>query len=399
MANRKAVLLWYCRTPKGWRRFPIVMGGNNRVKTGYVIDKQGTEHYYPKGRFEIRTYEGSRPIYKRVRTDKGADALAARDREISLLTAKYEVAGTGAKVVEEQGRINLRAAAVSFEDDARDRKALEAAEVNRLVCDEFLDVTGCVYADEISRDSVLKFHRALRARGCSDRTVANKHKRLRSFLIFLKIDYKEFLPPTPKYDKTLPTKYSKVEAGRILAAADDYMRLVIELGLQCGLRDQELMHLEWSDIDWHESVLRVTSKLHWKFKVKDSEERDISIPDTLLQHLQEWQNKHADTKLVLPTKAGKPDGKLLRRLKRLAKANGLNCGQCDGCKAPLGECGQWTLHKLRRTYATTLLQSGFDLATVQRLMGHSDLESTMRYLSPSSAKETRSRINGVQWTS
>ncbi len=55
---------------------------------------------------------------------------------------------------------------------------------------------------------MFKFHKALRVRGCSDRTVSNKHKRLRSFLIFCKLDHKEILPPTPKYDATLPNTYA-----------------------------------------------------------------------------------------------------------------------------------------------------------------------------------------------
>ena len=60
---------------------------------------------------------------------------------------------------------------------------------------------------------------------------------------------------------------------------------------------------------------------------------------------------------------------------------------------------QWTLHKLRRTYATTLLRNGVDLRTVQRFMGHSDMNSTMRYLRPASSKETQAAVNAIKWTS
>jgi site-specific recombinase XerD len=41
-----------------------------------------------------------------------------------------------------------------------------------------------------------------------------------------------------------------------------------------------------------------------------------------------------------------------------------------------------TLHKFRHTYATRLLESGCDIVTVQNLIGHSDIETTMQYLSP-----------------
>jgi integrase len=176
------------------------------------------------------------------------------------------------------------------------------------------------------------------------------------------------------------------------------MRIAIELGLMCGLRDQEIQHLEWSDIRWSDSTLRVTSKPHWKFKIKDSEERDVPIPSVLLRHLKERKKSNPEGRLVLPTGGGKPNGKLLRTLKRLAKAGGLNCGVCGGCTSVNEECQQWTLHKLRRTYGTTLLRNGVDLSTVQKFMGHSDLASTMRYLQPATSAASQAAVNAIAWS-
>src|SRR4051794_4247797 len=123
MANRKVTLLWYCKTPNGWRRYPVVMGGNNRIKHGYVkVDKVLT--HYPEGRYELRLYEGTKPIWKRAGVNAG-DALAARDREVHLLTTKDAASKAGVKVIEETGRLYLRRAAREFEDDAKDRNALE----------------------------------------------------------------------------------------------------------------------------------------------------------------------------------------------------------------------------------------------------------------------------------
>jgi integrase len=62
------------------------------------------------------------------------------------------------------------------------------------------------------------------------------------------------MPPAPKYDATGPDTYSLEENGKILAIADSYMRRVIEIGLKCGLRDQEMHHLEWGDIRWEDST-------------------------------------------------------------------------------------------------------------------------------------------------
>ncbi len=397
MPNKKAVaLMWYCRTPKGWRRFPVVLGGNNRIKHGWVKDA-GVLTHFPDGRYEIRTYKDRKKVYKRA-GDNAADAMAARDREEHLEDAKVSAEAAGVKIAEEPGRLHLRKAALKFEQDAKERGAMEAAEVNRNVTAEFLAVSGLTYADEVTRDHVFKFHRALRARGLGDRTVSNKHKRLGSFFTYCKID-KTTMPPAPKYDAKMPDTYSKDENGKILAAADGYMRLAIEIGLKCGLRDREMHHLEWKDIHWEDSILRVTSKPHWGFRIKNSEERDIPIPADLLKHLRARRKTHPDDRLVLPTRNGTPNTKLLRTLKRLAKRAGLNCGVCAGCKGALGECRSWGLHKLRRSYGTTLLRSGLDLRTVQAYMGHANMASTMRYLQPATARESQRAINAIKWAS
>ncbi|SNS77618.1 Site-specific recombinase XerD [Granulicella rosea] len=395
ISAKKTALVWYCKTAKGWRRLPVTLGANNRIKHGYVT-LDGVLTYCPEGRYEIRTYVDRKAVYKPAGTN-AADAMAARDREANLVAAKGYAEAAGVKVEEDPGRVVLRKAALRFENDAKERGALEAAEVNRNVTDEFLAVTGRTYADEVTRDDVFKFYRALKNRGCGSRTVSNKHKRLRSFFRFCKLDYSEILPPTPKYDATVPNTYGADDRGDILKVADLYMRLVIELGMMCGLRDQEIQHLEWGDIRWDDSTLRVTSKPHWNFKIKDSEERDIPIPSVLLAHLKERKAEFPDGRLVVPTAAGKPNGKLLRSLKRLAKAKGLNCGLCKGCQSSLAECQQWTLHKLRRTYGTTLLRSGLDLSTVQKFMGHSDLASTMRYLQPATSAASQAAINAIHW--
>jgi len=63
-------------------------------------------------------------------------------------------------------------------------------------------------------------------------------------------------------------------------------------------------------------------------------------------------------------------------------------------RAKLKEEDFW-LHKFRATFATWSLWAGVDLRTVQSYLGHSDLESTMRYLKPSRSKEARAKQNEV----
>ena len=164
-----------------------------------------------------------------------------------------------------------------------------------------------------------------------------------------------------------------------------------------GLREQEIMYAEWADFDWHESAFRVQGKKHWGFAVKDSEQREIPCPADLLARLDARRQTHPQARLVVGTSSDSPNSKLLRSLKRLAKRSGLKCGKCQGCFGNLKECQEWTLHKLRRTYCTTLLRNGVDLKTVKHYMGHADLASTMRYLRPAAGREAQHRINSIQF--
>jgi integrase len=389
----KATLVWRCKTAEGWQRYPAVYGKNNRLKQGFAL-VDGREVHIPEGTYQIRQYVDRKTVYVPA-GDLAVDALAKLKMTGQAIVAKAAAAEAGLTVVDGPTRVFLTVAAKQFEEDAKHREALEAAEVNRLTVAEFISVTGKTYTDEVVKTDVYKFHKALRDRGCADRTVSNKHLRLKSFFRFAGMDYKTILPPTPKYDKKMPVIYTTEQIDAIRKVANDYMLLVINLGYMCGLREQEIVHLEWSDIHWTDSYLRVVSKPHYKFKVKDSEERDIPIAITLLEQLKKRRELFPDSKLVLPSKSGKPNRKLLRLLKRMAKDNGLNCGNCEGCESTLQECQQWQLHKLRRTFATTLLRNGADLATVQKFMGHSDLESTMRYLQAASSTASQNLFNSV----
>ena len=136
--------------------------------------------------------------------------------------------------------------------------------------------------------------------------------------------------------------------------------------------------------------------------MKDSEQRELPLPDDLMAELTAWRESRPGTKLVLGTRRDTPSSVLLEDVKRLAEKAGLSCGRCDGCarlKEPgyRGGCMEFTLHRFRRTYLTALLRSGVDVRTVQRLAGHSDLESTLRYLRPASGPELQAKINAVVW--
>ena len=396
--ERSVIVALRVKVDGKWRRLPAAYGGNGRIRPGYAqVGDQQVEFADPA--YELRLYEERQAKYIPIRSG-ATDADAERkklEKSPSKTAAKNAAESAGGTFVDKEDRQTLAKTAAAYIRDAQQRGAMEAADQARLVNEEFRKLLNRkTYVDEITRDDIFRFHIALRKRGCSDRTVANKHQRLTSWLRFAGID-KTILPPVPKYEETLPTIYTSDEISTILAEAGSYMKMAILLALKCGLRDQELMHLEFSDINFTEKTLRVQGKPRWNFRVKTHEQRFVPVPDDVLDKLKAWKEKRDGKSLVLGTKNSNPNTKLLFMLKTLARRAKMNCGRCKGCKSKRRECESFTLHKFRRTYITTLLRNGIDLRTVQAYAGHKDIASTMRYLRPASAKEAQGKLNAVVW--
>ena len=57
--------------------------------------------------------------------------------------------------------------------------------------------------------------------------------------------------------------------------------------------------------------------------------------------------------------------------------------------------GRYCLYKFRTTFATMHLAAGVDLRTLQAWLGHTNLESTIRYLKPARGEEVREKVNAT----
>ncbi len=396
MPNTRVILMRLCKTPKGWRRYPVVFAKNGRLKSNVVLEV-GEEREYPVGRYQLRYYEGRKPVYKDV-GENASEALAARTRQANLLLTKQTAKIAGVKI--EDGmprRKSLLAEFQRFIEAAESRGSREAAEVYRTAVSKFIEITSKTYVDEINPDDLLKYQRWMRDKEYSDRTIYNRHSNVLAFLRFVGLDAKKLAPRHPKYEKQLPEVYTPEEMSQFFASLkNEQLYMVFSIFLECGLREQEAVYLEWANVDLSRGVLRVRANPRFDFKVKDSEQRDVPIPADLLERMKRWRDKRPHARLVAGTKTDKPNTHLLRTLKRLVNKAKMNCGHCPGC-VQYKECSHWYLHKFRATYITRLLREGLDLRTVMRLSGHSDMESVMRYLSPADNKEVKEKVDQIKW--
>jgi integrase/recombinase XerD len=135
------------------------------------------------------------------------------------------------------------------------------------------------------------------------------------------------------------------------------------------------------------------------FIPKDWEEREVPIPDRLLNSLRHHKAAASATHaLVFATS----NAGLFTTFYANAKASPgvpvwiVVCATQEKGTAPKDHIVKaGFLHKFRATFATMHLRAGVDLTTVQTWMGHKDLESTMRYLKPARDKEALQKVNAT----
>jgi integrase len=405
----KATLMVRFKRPQDpkWIRKPAVYGSTGRVRSGFAEFKD------PETRKKLEIEIGENYTYDiRVENNgttyepagkNGADAEAKRLNAENRFKSKAESESLGFVVIdptkEKKKRLRLEDTFDDYIEQEEKKGASEAREQAVLVKAEFLRLVSIIHVDEVTLDGILTYDAALRDNGRSGRTIANKRQRLQSMLRFAGVDPAVF-PPKPKFQKKLPTIYTPAQLAGLFKEANPYETVSAHLALKLGLRDQEIQFSEFTDITWDESVYRVRSKPQYKFTVKDYEERDIPIPLDFRAQLNEWKESHPKQNLIVPTTNGKPNKKLLRMIKRLARRAGIECGWCKNCVlGKKGECGcsEFELHKFRRTCITTWLRNRIDPRTVMQYAGHSDLETTLRYLRPAAAQERIAEVSEIKW--
>lgn len=140
---------------------------------------------------------------------------------------------------------------------------------------------------------------------------------------------------------------------------------ILETLYSCGLRLSELCGLQAQDLDWHQQLIRVRGK--------GKKERLLPIGRHALEAIRTYWARlpqppagTAPVFLAHPLKAKPVQARTLQlRLKKYLAWAGLD--------------PQLTLHKLRHSYATHLLDAGADLRSVQELLGHAHLATTQVY--------------------
>ena len=259
----------------------------------------------------------------------------------------------------------------------------------------FLETFEKTYIDEIGDDEVIRFLTELRRRQLGERTIKNYCTDLVAFLRRYELHHrvkKSFIPkPTLKVVRVYPVAVLQ----KLFAAANPEDRILFQFFFGVGMREREVMFAAWQDIDFQRGIFHVTEKKADGFTIKDREERSIPIPSSLLEALNQRFEKRSHHRWIFPTNRGQPDGHMLRRLQTVALRAGLSCGDCrtkggKSCRTTAC-CRNFGLHKFRRTFATINHENGVSIRTLMEWLGHSDMETTIRYLAIADAGSEKAR--------
>jgi integrase/recombinase XerD len=380
MANRQVNLTKRVQTPQGWRYCAVLLSANGRVKPDVVV-VNGHEERHPEGAYYLEWREGA----KRVRLSVGKDAQDAAARRLRK-EAELNAINNGVAVLPENGngQRSVAATVADYLDEVKLTKKPKTLAAYSTALEYFTESCRKMNMKEIERGDLLKFSAFLRdKKGQSPRSVHNKFANVMSFLkangIRGLVDKNDW----PRFVEEEPEVYEREELDKLFKACTVEERLWYEFFLMTGMREQEVMHCTWSDVILTRSTVTVRYKPEYGFSPKNYREREIPIPSKLVKRLKAWKAKSDKTcGLVFPTAACKP------------KLDFLDCLKACAERAEL-EKGNFWLHKFRATFATWSLWAGVDLRTVQQWLGHSDMESTMRYLKPSRSQQVRAKVNEI----
>ena len=191
----------------------------------------------------------------------------------------------------------------------------------------------------------------------------------------------------PKKEKTRPRYLDEEQAGRLLElieGEDMQFKTMIKMFMFTGMRREELCGLEWKDIDFKTSVIRIErASLYIPHEgiitdttKNDSSTRYIKAPAVAIQLLREYKRWQAQRRLSMGDRwvdcdrlFTKPDGMPIH-------PDTIGCWFRDFIRAH--DLPDISIHSLRHTNATLMINSGIPLTTIAARLGHADPTTTSK---------------------
>ena len=217
--------------------------------------------------------------------------------------------------------------------------------------------------ENINRAEIIRFLGSLMERGLS---ATSGHSMVNGVQFYYqqvlgKHDY-SFVLPRPKKEKKLPVVLTMEECLQVFKVVDNPKhKLLLLIGYGAGLRVSEIVSLRWSDILFEEH------KIHVK-NAKGKKDRMVMLPYSIVTSLQLYRTLYNGKHYVFEGQfAGEPysTGSVQQVMRNAIKLSGLE--------------KKASVHTLRHSFATHLLENGTDIRYIQQFLGHSSIKTTTVY--------------------
>jgi integrase len=221
--------------------------------------------------------------------------------------------------------------------------------------------------EDVSREDVLAFKVYLKKHDdIGERSAFNNFLNVMIFLKWAghKVNIKKNdWPPKPERD---PDEYTDEEIEAMMKVADENDRLLLKAFLNSGMRDGEMAHFTYGDIDVKHSLWKVRPKAGHTLKTKEAQRR-IPVGEWLTKKIMEKKVKESktDQDLIFPNGQGNPDGHLIRVVQKVAEEAKVT-GRVDD-------------HKFRSSAICRWLRAGVTVYDVMGYVGHKSPNTILRY--------------------
>jgi len=168
----------------------------------------------------------------------------------------------------------------------------------------------------------------------------------------------------PRPTTKLPAVMSTAEVKKLLSKVLNVKhRTIIMLLYSSGMRLSEIANLKIVDIDSKQMRIKVVQG-------KGGKDRYTILSNQVLEELRSYYLKYRPVEYLFNgNKLGNPIG--MRSIQHLVQLSLLNAGLSKK---------HYSVHTIRHSFATHLLDNGTDMHTIKELLGHSNIQTTMRYL-------------------
>jgi len=191
------------------------------------------------------------------------------------------------------------------------------------------------------------------------------------FINVLKRDWHTLELIHAKREQRLPTVLSLNEVWSILnTVRTPQNKAYLTVVYTCGLRLHEALYLQVTDIDKERMRIHV-------HRGKGAKDRYVPLPESTLYLLRDYWKRHRNPLWIFP-RLGRSGQEGPKATRPMAKASVQ--GALRRVLKQLEVRKRISIHTLRHSYATHLLEAGVNIRRIQQYLGHSSLNSTMLYL-------------------